>query len=312
MENHTARDFALQLGALISLYVSLSFLLVLLFGIINVSFPNPSEGYYVIQSAQSSIRMAVAALVVFFPTYILLTRTVNRIRRLSGVDHYLVVTKWLVYLSLLAGGAVLLGDLVAVIMTFLEGDITTRFVLKALSVLFVVGAAFKYYLFDARGHWITHEGLSVIYGLVSFAVVLTSVAYGLVVIDSPAVVREMKLDEKEIMDLQDIQSRIQDHVYQTNGELPMTYEELYPADVPAAPEGRDAYEYIVTDIGFSLCATFGEASQNTDSMARSVPVIAEKGQFYVSQNWEHPAGRYCFERIISPTEETQVEATLPI
>jgi hypothetical protein len=37
----------------------------------------------------------------------------------------------LVYLSLLVGGGVLLGDLVAVILAFLNGEITTRFILKA-------------------------------------------------------------------------------------------------------------------------------------------------------------------------------------
>ncbi|MEN9922388.1 MAG: hypothetical protein RL097_665, partial [Candidatus Parcubacteria bacterium] len=39
MENHTAKHFVLQLGSLASLYLSLSFLLVLLFGVINLIFP---------------------------------------------------------------------------------------------------------------------------------------------------------------------------------------------------------------------------------------------------------------------------------
>jgi hypothetical protein len=48
----------------------------------------------------------------------------------------------LVYLSLLVGGGVLLGDLVAIILAFLNGEITTRFILKAGVLLVVVGAAF--------------------------------------------------------------------------------------------------------------------------------------------------------------------------
>jgi hypothetical protein len=92
--NNTARNFALQLGALVSLYVSLSFLLVLLFGVINLTFPDPAEGYWAVDSAQSSIRIGIAVLVVFFPAYLILQRTVNRIRRREPAGSYLTLTKW--------------------------------------------------------------------------------------------------------------------------------------------------------------------------------------------------------------------------
>ena len=43
MENHTAKHFVLQLGSLVSLYLSLSFLIVLIFGVINKMFPDAAD-----------------------------------------------------------------------------------------------------------------------------------------------------------------------------------------------------------------------------------------------------------------------------
>ncbi len=110
MEN-TAKNFALQLGSLISLYISIVALIILLSGVITLQYPDVANGYWEQESASSSIRFSIAMLFVFFPTYIALTRMVNTIRRVEqGV--YLALTKWLIYLSLLIGGGAILGDLV--------------------------------------------------------------------------------------------------------------------------------------------------------------------------------------------------------
>ena len=126
MEHNTAKHFVLQLGSLVSLYLSLTFLLVLLFGAINIIFPDAADYVWEVESAQSQIRIGIAMVIVFFPTYLLITRIVNQARRKEQNGAYLGLTKWLIYLSLLVGGLVLLIDLVVVIMTFLEGEISER------------------------------------------------------------------------------------------------------------------------------------------------------------------------------------------
>jgi len=151
MEN-TAKNFALQVGSLITLYVSIGALISLVFSIITVLYPDSAQYAWEYGSATATIRTTIAILVVFFPTYIILTRMVNTIRR-TEVGTYLKLTKWLVYISLLIGGGVLLGDLVMVLTGFLNGELTIRFVLKALTVLVVVGSAFVYYLADVKGYW---------------------------------------------------------------------------------------------------------------------------------------------------------------
>lgn len=300
MEN-TAKNFALQLGSLIALYVSLGSLLTLLFGIITIAYPDPADNYYLYEAASQQIRFSIATLVVFFPTYLVLTRMVNTIRR-KEKGTYLTLTKWLIYLSLLVGGAVILGDLVAIINAFLEGELVIRFVLKALSVLVVVGAAFAYYLLDAKGHWQKNEKQSVEYGGAAAAIVVAVLVLGFFHTETPNEVREKRIDEQQVQDLNDMQWRIQDY-YNLNGKLPGGIDEIYAGlEAPEANEGRAPYEYnILGDDRFELCAEFAEESTK-DSLSVARPVVFEGEVLKNPYNWDHGAGRWCFERALSKVE----------
>lgn len=298
MENNTAKHFVLQLGSIITLYLSVSFLLVLLFSVINLSIPDAAEGYWAIEGNSSSVRLGIAMLIVFFPTYLVLTRRVNVLRRKETNASYLGLTKWLMYLSLLIGGGVILGDLVAIILAFLEGELTTRFILKALVLLAVVGAAFYYYLQDARGYWLTRESASKMFGAGMTVVVLASLVTAFFYTETPAQVREMKLDETQIQDLQQIQWRI-DEALRMSSTTPATLEAVYGEfPVPAAPEDREAYSYEVTAEGFNLCATFSRDSSEADQMMFS-PSFDASMPIKNADNWQYKEGRYCFERVVN-------------
>lgn len=299
MENHTAKHFVLQLGSLVSLYLSVSFLLVLLFAIINLAYPDAAEGYYAVESAASSVRLGIAMVVVFFPTYLILTRIVNKTRRDSNASIYLGLTKWLIYLSLLVGGIVLLGDLVAVIMGFLEGELTVRFILKALAVLVVVGAAFYYYLLDAKGYWLTREDKSVMYAIGMSVIVAASVVYGFLHIETPTSVREQKLDAEQITDLQNIQYQIESYM-SLNGTVPASLDDVVAMNtvpVPEAAAEREPYSYEKTANGFKLCATFAKASDPNEM--QWAPAFDETAAIKNRDNWTHGEGRYCFERVVN-------------
>lgn len=297
MENNTAKHFVLQLGSIITLYLSVSFLLVLLFSVINLSIPDATEGYWQIESNSSSVRLGIAFLLVFFPTYILLTRRVNVMRRKETNATYLGLTKWLMYLSLLIGGGVILGDLVAIILAFLEGDLTTRFILKALVLLAVVGAAFYYYLQDARGYWLTRESASKLFGAGMSVVVFASLVTGFFYTETPNEVRELRLDETQIQDLQQIQWRVEEAL-RISSTTPATLEGVYGEfPVPEAPEDRPAYSYEVTATGFNLCATFSrDSAEDVEMMYR--PAFDEAMPIKNADNWQYKEGRYCFERVV--------------
>jgi type II secretory pathway pseudopilin PulG len=295
MENNTAKHFVLQLGSLVSLYLSIAFLLVLLFGVINLIYPDAVEGYFAIDNASSSVRLGLAMVMVFFPTYLILTRLVNQNRRVASDSMYLGLTKWLIYLSLLIGGITLLVDLVVVIMTFLEGEITQRFIFKAAAVLLIVGAAFYYYLLDAKSYWLKEEKKSVIFGAVITVIVVASVVTGFIIIEAPSEVREARLDASQIDDLRTIQYQIEDY-YNLNDALPPTLGDLDSVSLPLAPKNREAYTSEQTEKGFKLCATFITPTNPAQFANNYVdPVALIKN----AENWSHPAGRHCFDRVVS-------------
>jgi uncharacterized protein (UPF0333 family) len=297
MDNHNAKHFALQLGSLISLYLSLSFLLVLVFGIINILFPDAADYYWQTESARSSVRIGIAMVVVFFPTYLILTRTVNSLRRDAKNNAYLSLTKWLIYLSLLVGGGVLLIDLVVVIMTFLEGELSIRFVLKALAVVTVVGAAFYYYILDARGFWIKNEKKSVLFAIGTVIVVLVALGFGVANIETPATVREQKIDGVQINDLQVIQSRVIEY-YTLEEALPESLSDITGGTLPTAPNDRAAYTYARTEKGFTLCAYFAVES-NPEEFA-DTQFFEDKNSLLLNPNsWTHTAGDVCFDRVLT-------------
>lgn len=299
MEN-TAKNFALQLGSLVTLYASISGLIVLLFGIITIQYPDvASQGYWEYESAASSIRFSIALLVVSFPAYVILTRLVNNIRR-NEDGTYLKLTKWLIYLSLLVGGALILGDLVMVINNFLNGELTIRFILKAFAFFVVVGSAFLYYLFDARGHWQTHEKQSIQYGIFVAAFVVAALIIGFLKIEAPTEVREMRIDSQQLSDLMSMQSRVEEY-YMVKQVLPASLTEVYGnLAMPQASEGRTPYSYEkLSETSFQLCAGFAYPTSKAQQMEFTQPVFYEE-PIKNPYNWDHNEGEWCFERVVEP------------
>ncbi len=294
MEHSNAKHFALQLGALIALYISIGALIQLLFGIITIKFPDELNVYWEGDAASSSIRFAIALLIVSFPTYITLTRLINTARRAGSA--YLPFTKWIIYLSLLVGGIVLLGDLVSVINNFLNGGLTHRFLLQALTVLVVVGSAFTYYLYDAKGYWHKEEQKSKTYGMAVAALVIISIVVGYLNIESPAEVREHQTDSQQISDLGTIQSFILNY-YAIGRRLPSSLEDLdVNESIPKAPEGRAPYTYeLVKADTFKLCAEFVYPGTLDYSHG-----YYESSMVKNPDDWTHEKGDWCFTRVIDP------------
>ena len=296
--NNTARNFALQLGSLITLYVTLTAVIIVIFGVVDILRPDPASSSWEYDSAQQSIRMGIAMLFVFFPAFLAFTRFVNKIRR-NETGTYLSLTKWVVYLSLLLGGCVLLGDVVTVILAYLNGEITIRFVLKAGALAVVLGFALYYYILDARGHWNTHEKQSKLAALVACVIIAFTLALGFMHSDSPTKVHEMKIDAQQVSDLSDMQWRIEDH-YRINKALPIDIKTVYVGiDVPKAAFERDAYKYKTTaDDKYELCATFAYSSKQNTQTVIATPVGNDVTAKNPYNNWDHGTGVTCFERTI--------------
>ncbi len=292
MQTHTPKQFVLQLGAILALYTSLTALVALLFSTINLAFPDSADYYWTAESDSNTIRTMIAMLIVFFPTYLILTRISNTIRRKEAGGSYTPVTRWLIYLSLLVAGGVMLGDLVTLINYFLNGEITTRFLLKVFTLLIVVGGAFHYYLLDIRDYFKTHIEQSLYFAIGAIVVVLASLSLSFQYTETPSEVREARIDAQQVLDLQEIQSYIESYYY-NNTVLPDTIETAYAGlTFPTAPTERAPYRFEVTgEQNYKLCATFAVPTRDSE---RTYAAIAPEKNY----NWQHEAGEWCFERTI--------------
>lgn len=118
----------------------------ILFELIEKALPDPAGPAY----SAHSLRWGVSFVLVSFPIFLYLTVRQERELKADPAARASKVRRWLTYLTLFVAAGFLVGDLVALIFHFLEGELTARFVLKVLVVAALAGTAFTYYLRDLR------------------------------------------------------------------------------------------------------------------------------------------------------------------
>lgn len=294
-----------QWGILVTLAVSIFALLQIVFSIINLSFPDAIDQYYYIENNFDNIRIGISMLIVFFPVFLFLNKKILTYRKEAVDAEYNELTR----LQVLVAGGFLLGDLATIVYTWLGGELTDRFLLKALALLVVMGLVFYFYTEDVKGVWQEKKELAKYFSWLTVALVVSVVIGGVYFIKSPTEARETGLDSRQISDLQAIQQNIVDFM-NGNDKLPETLAELSYA--PIAPKERTPYRYELTDTGFVLCATFYGTATSTDRRAAmDYPVIFKVNDELLLKNandWRYEAGEYCFERELKELSEEEQSA----
>jgi hypothetical protein len=149
----SARDAFWYLLMFGTLYMSAYSLCDLLFGFINLAYPDEASSSYVNRTefVERGIRWATAALIVAFPVFLLASLTIGKQVAADPTRRNSAMRKWLTYLTLLVAAGVIVGDGITLVFNVLSGELTTRFVLKVLVVAVVAGAAFGYFTWSMRG-----------------------------------------------------------------------------------------------------------------------------------------------------------------
>jgi hypothetical protein len=147
----SAREAFIYLVLFGTLYTSAFYLGSLIFDIINLTFPDPtqdSERYapYI----QQSMRWSISSLIVAFPVFLSLSRMTDREVSRDPMKRASKVRRWLTYLTLFASACALIGDVTTLVYNALGGELTIRFLLKIVTVALIAGTAFTYYLRDLR------------------------------------------------------------------------------------------------------------------------------------------------------------------
>ena len=147
-----ARDAFIYLTLFAMLYLATYHFGSLLFDLIDITIPDVSEHANTERWRERSIRWSVAGLIVAMPMFLSLTRKVNREMQEDPSRRLSAIRQWLTYLTLFIGAITIVGDLIWLIYSFLDGELTLRFGLKLVVVAVIAGGIFGYYLTDLREH----------------------------------------------------------------------------------------------------------------------------------------------------------------
>jgi hypothetical protein len=308
MENQTEKispkHVFLHLFVIIMLYAATINFLTLAFQYINVWVPDTlSEiSFYAQNQYHNIIRFALSAFIIIFPVFILTSWFLNRSYLKNPAVKDMKTRKWLIYFTLFVAALIIIGDLVGIVFTFLEGEITTRFILKALSVLFVTIIIFGYYLWDVRRKKAFKNHKKFVWTIIIIA--LITIIAGFFIIGSPKTERLERLDLERTENLSDIQWQIINY-WQKKERLPEQLSDLEDDisgyTVPDDPITGESYEYQVKgEETFELCASF-----DLDSQEQTIARPKEE------QNWQHGPGRTCFERTIDKELYYRQDKTSP-
>jgi len=295
----SAKDFFLNLGAIVALYTVVVSLVNLLFTIINYAYPQVTNGYNYYYNTSQSISWPVAALIIFFPILIILMWILEKEYKNNPEERNTSIHRLLTYITLFIAGLVVAGDLVTVLYYFLDGqELTTGFLLKVLVLFVISGGLFFYYLSDIRGTLTSKSRM--VWRVVSGVVILASIAWGFAVLGSPATQRLYKYDDQKVMALQNINNYVTSY-YQMKESLPASVGEIQTnepyATLPVDPQTNKPYEYKKTgNLTYELCAEFNKATNNRGQKNLSIAYPYGTGDM----TWTHPAGHYCFKQTINP------------
>ncbi|HEY3837055.1 MAG TPA: DUF5671 domain-containing protein [Bryobacteraceae bacterium] len=263
----------------------------MLFRLIDLWLPDP-VGRETFVNVRTAVTWQMASIVVAFPVFLLVTRTILREAQDRPERLQSGVRKWLTYIALLLTAGGMICDLIWFVDYFLTGELTSRFVLKALTVMLICGAIFVYYLSSLRWDRDTNFSLarrrSLKFGVGATAAVVVAFALGLGVAGTPAAQRRVEADVRRTQDLQSVARAIHFWYEREKGSgapLPASLTDLVGKGLQRSqtldPETRTTYEYRVRNgSAYELCGVFVAAE--------------EAGRGYRSQFWYHGPGRNCF------------------
>jgi Domain of unknown function (DUF5671) len=231
------------------------------------------------------IATALASILVAFPIYLAVTRAIVRDAKSHPEKLNSSVRKWLTYMALAIAAGVFIGDLVTALTFFLRGEITSRFLARAFTVLVISGGVFFYYYSGLRKaeqpESSSGPGRDLAAGIASTVIVGLMVTLGFARIGGPGAQRLQRADQERQQDLYMLSEQIHNR-WQSNGySLPHDLSELSGA-ATSDPVTHGSYEYHAKQGSqYELCATFSTGSKNANGAPSS-------------SAWAHPAGRQCF------------------
>lgn len=290
------REAFLHLLLIFSLGAWVTALGSLLFDFINIRFPlmdgRPAVDF-------QSIRFGIAALVVAFPVFGLTLRRVQKDIAANPARSMNPLRRWLAYLALFVAAMILVGDAIGVVLSFLNGELTARFILKAAVIAALAGGVTWWLLRELRGQ---AEPLRPAW-LATCAAVLLAASAGVWITGGPLHARLEAQDELRVRDLRAICQKV-NQFQSAQKRLPSTLEECDTNPITFIEDKNDPvtgqpYTYEPVDQKtFKLGASFNLPSRQERDSGKFSSYSPWNDGF-----WKHGAGETIFTIDLGPADK---------
>ena len=291
-KNNNAAKFAffymLSLVALIFMALNTG---IIVFQIVNKSIADVIDQYSG-RYSPSLLKVAMSSLIISTPIFYLTIRQIYKSLFSGALDKNSGVRKWLTYSILFISSVVMIGWLIGIVNSFFEGDLTIKFILKAITAIGIAAGVFTFYLYDIKREEVLGKKDKVIRGYFygSLAVIVAVFTSSLFFVESPTETRNRKMDSAILSSFNKISTAINDY-YNDEKKLPESLEEIavefsHVTDRDLKDQVTDKkYEYrIVSDRKYEFCATFRTSNKD-------VPTPD-----YLEGLWPHDAGYQCLRQ----------------
>lgn len=296
-ENNAAKFAFYYMLSLIALIFAALSAGMIIFQIINKNIAD-----VIIQRASDfspdQLKFAISALIISAPIFYITTWQICKNLFTGAFDKDSGVRRWLTYFVLLISSVVMLGWLIAIVNNFLDGELTVKFILKALTAIGIAAGIFTFYYYDIKRDKVAGEKDKIIriYFYSSLAVVVIVFISGLFIVESPQKTRDRKMDNAVLENFEDIDRAIGTY-YSDNEKLPDDLEKIksefsYISDKDLENSATgEKYDYkIKRENIYELCATFKISNEDSE----------DYDDYF--DRWPHDAGYQCLSQRVSKTK----------
>jgi hypothetical protein len=261
--------------------------------------------------SQEALKVAISAVIISAPIFYWLTRLIRRAMAKGQLSAEASIRRWLTYFILFVSAVVAIIWLIMTINSFLNGELTFKFILKALTVLAITTSIFTYYFYDIKHGQNAKQNIIKIYLFGSLVLVAAVFVASFFFVESPAEARARQHDQAVINDLSTLDGAINSFYSTNNKKLPAKLSDLtqlsasyyLPADAFVDEADKSAYGYKIIDAThYQLCANWQVASE----------VLSKSDSFYVDARWQHEVGSKCFDRQVGDPNDLKGAVPAPI
>lgn len=285
--------YLLSLVALVFVGISVG---MIAFSIIDLQVFDPLSYNSYRGNQDNALKFAISAIFIAAPIYYFTLSLIARGLKKNEIEKSSAIRRWLTYFIILVSSLIILGVFIGVINNFLSGELSARFILKALSMFLISALVFSYYFYDVKREELgIKKNVKNIFLILSLVFVVGAFVSAWFFVESPREARMRRLDQIVVNNINSLENAV-NSFYTEEGRLPETLSELengkhlYDRNALVDPESGKAIDYKkISDEEFEFCSEFRLASNPTDIKGRALPEPA----YGFPSGDDHEAGYDC-------------------